>query len=86
METVNIDQAQTNFTEMLSRVELGEKIIISNQGIAIAKLVPFRAASNRSDSLGQDRGLFIVPEDFTAPLPEEILVAFEGNEQCKPIV
>lgn len=64
METVNIDQATTNLSELLSRVELGEEIIISHQGIAIAKLVPFRAYSNRRDSLGLDRGRFLVPEDF----------------------
>ncbi|BAY10842.1 type II toxin-antitoxin system Phd/YefM family antitoxin [Calothrix sp. NIES-2098] len=81
METVNIEQAQTNLSELLSRVELGEEIIISNQGVAIAKLVPFRASSNRRHSLGQDRGRFVVPEDFNAPLPEDILAAFEGGDK-----
>ncbi|MBW4643115.1 MAG: type II toxin-antitoxin system Phd/YefM family antitoxin [Goleter apudmare HA4340-LM2] len=41
METVNVDQAKTNLSELLLRVELGEEIIISNRGIAIAKLVPY---------------------------------------------
>lgn len=81
METVNIDQAKTDLSELLSRVELGEEIIISNQGIAIAKLVPFRTSSNRRDSLGQDRGRFVVPEDFNASLPEDILAAFEGGDE-----
>lgn len=53
-----------NLSELLSRIELGEEIIISNQGVAIAKLVPLRPTSNRRASLGQDRGKFIVPEDF----------------------
>ncbi len=81
METVNIHQAKTNLSRLLSRVELGEEIIISNRGIPIAKLVPFRSPSNRQNSLGQDRGLFAVPEDFNAPLPEDILAAFEGGEE-----
>ncbi|MFB2916886.1 MULTISPECIES: type II toxin-antitoxin system Phd/YefM family antitoxin [Aerosakkonema] len=81
METVNIHQAQTNLSRLLSRVELGEEIIISNQGIPIAKLVPFRTLSNRRASLGEDRGRFIVPEDFNDPLPKEILAAFEGDEE-----
>ncbi|MFB2982373.1 type II toxin-antitoxin system Phd/YefM family antitoxin [Microseira sp. BLCC-F43] len=81
METVNIDQAQTNLSRLLSRVELGEEIVISNQGIPIAKLVPFRTSSNRRASLGQDRGRFIVPEDFNAPLPKEIMAGFEGDEE-----
>lgn len=81
METVNIHQAKTNLSKLLSRVELGEEIIISNRGVPIAKLVPFRASSNRLSSLGQDRGRFVVPDDFNAPLPEEILAAFEGSEK-----
>jgi len=62
----------------LSRVELGEEIIISNQGIPIAKLVPFRTSSNRRASLGKDRGQFVLPEDFNAPLPTDIEAAFSG--------
>lgn len=81
METVNIHQAKTNLSRLLARVELGEEVIISNRGVPIAKLVPFRTASNRRASLGQDREKFIVPEDFNKPLPEEILAAFEGSEE-----
>lgn len=80
METVNIHQAKTNLSRLLSRVELGEEIIISNRGVPIAKLVPFHANANRRNSLGADTGRFTVPEDFDAPLPEEILAAFEGGE------
>jgi len=81
METVNIHFCKTNLSRLLSRVELGEEIIISNRGIPVAKLVPFRTSSNRQASLGLDQGRFIVPEDFNAPLSEEILAAFEGSEE-----
>ncbi|WP_017712713.1 type II toxin-antitoxin system Phd/YefM family antitoxin [Prochlorothrix hollandica] len=79
METVNIHQAKTNLSRLLSRVELGEEIIIANRGLPIAKLVPFRTSLDRRSSLGQDRGKFVLPDDFNAPLPEDILVAFEGG-------
>lgn len=79
METINIHQAKTNLSRLLSRVELGEEIIISNRGIPVAKLVPFRTSLDRRSSLGQDRGKFVVPDDFNAPLPEDILVAFESG-------
>jgi prevent-host-death family protein len=75
METVNIHQAKTNLSRLLSRVELGEEIVISNRGLPIAKLVPFRTSLDRRSSLGQDRGKFVLPDDFNAPLPEDILVA-----------
>lgn len=77
METVNIHQAKTNLSRLLSRVELGEEIIISNRGIPVAKLVPFHVSSNRRAS----RGDFIVPKDSDVPLPEEMLAAFEGGEE-----
>lgn len=70
-----------NLSELLSRIELGEEIIISNQGVAIAKLVLLRPMSNRRASLGQDRGKFIVPEDFNEPLPQDILASFEGDRE-----
>jgi len=79
METVNIHQAKTNLSRLLSRVELGEEIVISNRGVPVAKLVPLRTSFDRRSSLGQDRGRFIVPDDFNDPLPEEILAAFEGS-------
>ncbi|NJL01390.1 MAG: type II toxin-antitoxin system Phd/YefM family antitoxin [Spirulinaceae cyanobacterium SM2_1_0] len=79
METVNIHQAKTNLSRLLSRVALGEEIVISNRGIPIAKIVPFRTSLDRRSSLGQDQGIFTIPDDFNAPLPEDILAAFEGG-------
>lgn len=79
MENVTIHQAETNLSELLARVELGEEIVISDQGVPIAKLVPLRTVSSRRASMGIDRGKFVIPEDFDAPLPEDILAAFEGD-------
>lgn len=81
MESINIHQAKTNLSRLLSRVELGEEIVISNRGVPVAKLVPFRTSSNRRASLGKDRGKFVVPDDFNAPLPEDLQAAFEGEQE-----
>lgn len=78
METVNIHEAKTQLSRLLSRVELGEEIIISNRGVPVAKLVPLAQPQSRRQSLGQDRGLFTVPDDFNE-LPEEVLATFEGG-------
>lgn len=71
METVTIHQAETNLSQLLSRVELGEEIVISDQGVPIAKLVPFRSSSNRRSSLGMDSGKLIIAEDFNDSLPDD---------------
>jgi prevent-host-death family protein len=80
MRTINVHQAKTNLSKLLSDVELGEEIIIANRGVPVAKLIPFHGASHRRASLGQDRGRFVVPENFNDPLPEDILADFEGGE------
>jgi prevent-host-death family protein len=79
MDTINIHEAKTNLSRLLARVELGEEIVISNRGVPIAKLVPFRTSADRRQSLGSDKERFVVPEDFNAPLPEDILKAFDGG-------
>ena len=80
METVNIHEAKTQLSRLLSRVELGEEIIISNRGVPVAKLVPLEQPQSRRQSLGRDRGLFVVPSDFNE-LSEDLLVAFEGEAE-----
>ncbi|MGB6294757.1 MAG: type II toxin-antitoxin system Phd/YefM family antitoxin [Rivularia sp. (in: cyanobacteria)] len=80
MESVNIHDCKTNLSKLLSRVELGEEIVISNRGKPIAKLVPFISSSDRRASLGKDKGKFVVPDDFNA-LPSDILSAFEGGAE-----
>jgi prevent-host-death family protein len=80
METVNVHQAKTQFSRLLARVELGEEVIIANRGVPVAKLVPVQPTLARRASLGLDQGRFTVPDDFDAPLADELLAAFEGSE------
>ena len=80
METINIHEAKTQLSRLLSRVELGEEIIISNRGVPVAKLVPLAQPKSRRQSLGQDRGLFTVPADFNE-LSADLLAAFEGEAE-----
>lgn len=81
MDTVNIHQAKTHLSQLLSRVELGEEIVIANRGVPVAKLVPINTNKlDRRSSMGIDRELFQVPIDFNDSLPAELLAAFEGEE------
>ncbi|MBD1857408.1 MULTISPECIES: type II toxin-antitoxin system Phd/YefM family antitoxin [Leptolyngbya] len=80
MENVTIHQAEMNLSELLARVELGEEIVISDQGVPIAKLVPISPNSCRRASLGMDQGRLIISDDFNNSLPDDILAAFGGDE------
>jgi prevent-host-death family protein len=75
MTEVGVHEAKTHLSKLLKRVAAGEEIVIARSGKPIARLVP--VAGGRRRELGRDRGLFQVPEDFDAPLPEEVLKDFE---------
>jgi prevent-host-death family protein len=76
MAEVNVHEAKTQLSRLLQRVEKGEEIVITRAGQSVARLVPFKANSPRS--FGHDRGLFEVPDDFDASLPEEVLELLHG--------
>lgn len=78
MVQINIHEAKTHLSQLLSRAALGEEIIIAKAGKPIVRLVPVEEPP-QDRILGQDEGLFTVPEDFNDPLPEDILSAFEGG-------
>lgn len=76
MLNVNVQEVTSRLPELLDRVASGEVIVIARGGRPVARLTPIENAPRRT--LGQDRGLYEIPEDFDAPLPEEILRSFEG--------
>ncbi len=75
MRVVNIHQAKTHLSKLVEEVEGGEEVVIARAGKPVARLVPLQ----RPRRLGLLRGRLTVPEDFDAPLPEEVLAAFEGG-------
>jgi prevent-host-death family protein len=75
MATVGVHEAKTHFSKLLRRVATGEEIIITRGGEPVAKLTRVGKAGKRT--LGADEGIFEVPDDFNAPLPEELLTLFE---------
>ena len=74
-KSVGVHEAKTHLSRLLEDVAAGEKVVITRRGEEVASLVPIRGSSVRR--LGIDRGRFAVPEDFDAPLPDEMLAAFE---------
>jgi prevent-host-death family protein len=74
MVTVGVHEAKTTLSELLRRVAAGEEITITRGGDPVARLVPIPRQSSRV--LGQDRGLFEVPDDFNEPLPDDQIAGF----------
>ena len=76
MAEVNVHEAKTHLSRLLLRVAGGEEIVIARAGKPVAKLVPVEPKPQRL--IGQDDGLFDVPDDFDAPLPDEVLALFHS--------
>ena len=76
---VNIHEAKTNFSKLLQRVALGEEVIIAKAGTPVAKLVPVYP-KNPKRPLGFYKGQIWIADDFNAPLPDDILAGFLGEE------
>ena len=68
-------EAKTTLSELIRRAEAGEEVTITRNGEPVARLVPVPRRGPRT--LGRDKGLFRVPDDFDAPLDEDVLRAFE---------
>jgi len=80
MASVNVHEAKTHLSALLKRVEGGEEIVIARSGQPVAKLVPVRQHGEPRQPGGWEGQVWIAP-DFDAPLPDEILDAFEGRDE-----
>ena len=73
MTQVSVEEMKRDLSACLRRVEAGETLLIVRAGKPVGAFVttlrPF----------GLHKGEFSVPDDFDAPLPEDILKAFEGK-------
>ena len=73
---VNVHEAKTHFSKLLTSVRNGQEIIIAKAGKPIARLVPIRERLVRRVA-GSAKGKIIISSDFDAPLPESVLEKFE---------
>jgi antitoxin (DNA-binding transcriptional repressor) of toxin-antitoxin stability system len=61
-------------------LEGGEEIVTARAGQPVAKLVPLRQRSEPRQPGGWEGQVWIAPA-FDAPLPDDILDAFEGRDE-----
>jgi prevent-host-death family protein len=76
-ETVTLYEAKTHLSALVERAAGGEEIVIAKGGKPKALLVPL-PDTRPARKLGQGRGLWHVRRDFDAPLPDDVLEAFDG--------
>lgn len=74
-KSVGVHDAKTHLSQLLALVGRGEEVVITSRGREVARLVPPAAPVKRR--FGVDEGVFVVPDDFDAPLDDTLLDAFE---------
>ncbi len=75
-KSVGVHEAKTNLSGLLRLVAGGEEITITRRGDVVARLVP--PIGGARPKMGFDRERLVVPDDFDAPLPDEIVEQFES--------
>jgi prevent-host-death family protein len=78
MRQINVHEAKTHLSQLLEDVAQGEHIIIAKAGKPIARLTPLETTAP-ARKRGLLKGKIRIASDFDAPLPADLLAAFEGN-------
>jgi prevent-host-death family protein len=75
-KTVNVHEAKTHLSNLLSQVAMGQHFIIAKSGQPVARLIPLDEPKplRRPGCL---KGRIRVARDFDAPLPADLLDEFE---------
>jgi len=77
-ELISIRQAKSNLSKLVQRAKAGETILLASHGRIQARLVPPEPGRPKK-RIGILAGKLVAPDDFDAPLPEEVLAGFEGE-------
>lgn len=80
MRSINIHEAKTHLSRLAEDVAAGEEIIVAKAGKPKMKLVPIDSRKKKI-KFGALKGKIHISKDFDAPLPPEILDAFEGRRK-----
>jgi prevent-host-death family protein len=78
LETVNIYDAKTRLSQLVDKAAAGEDVIVSRNGRPLVRITRLEGAK-RQVRFGVLKGKIRIAKDFDAPLPEDVLAAFEGR-------
>jgi prevent-host-death family protein len=86
MTTVTIREAKNKLTELARRVEAGETIVVTRNGVPVFDLAPhkkkkgginFEAIEAYWRARGVEKPIMWIAPDFDDPLPEDFLITPE---------
>ncbi|MEY2689607.1 MAG: hypothetical protein RL375_3806 [Pseudomonadota bacterium] len=78
MANVNLYDAKTRLSQLVDQVIAGEDVVVCRHGRPVARLT--RLEPSRSPiRFGLLAGKVRIPDDFDAPLPDDVQASFEGR-------
>ena len=78
-QIINIHEAKRHLSRLVDEAAQGAHIVIARSGKPIARLCRIQPKTKKR-KLGVLDGRFKIPENFNAPLPYDMLAAFEGMD------
>ncbi len=78
MIKLNVHEAKTHLSRYLVKLEEGEIIVLCRRNVPIAEIRGL-GKSTEERPIGLAKGEFEVPDDFNAPLPDDVVEAFDGD-------
>ena len=76
---VSLDEIKQDLSNYLQRAQAGEIFVVTKAGKPVAEIRPVATASQYLRPFGLAAGQFTVPDDFDAPLPDQIVREFEES-------
>lgn len=73
-QQVNLHEAKAKLSHLVERAAAGEEIIIAKARKPRARLVPLKPKRRRRPGAGREK--VWIADDFDAPLPADLLMAF----------
>ena len=78
MESINIYEAKTKFSQLVDKAASGEDVVVSRNGKPVVRITRLTTPKRRI-KFGVLKGKIRVAPDFDAALPGDVLAAFEGR-------
>jgi prevent-host-death family protein len=81
VKIINIYEAKTHLSKLVDQAASGQDVILARHGKPVALITAIGPAKPRIQA-GLLKGKLDIPDDFNldAPLPDELLRAFRGEE------
>lgn len=76
-DVVNIHEAKTHLSRLVDQAVAGQEIVIAKAGKPMVRLLPIDRDQPRVP--GSMKGRISLAPDFDAPLPDDLMAAFEGR-------